>query len=170
MWRQSRRNEGAMKYAVEIDRAIDSEQLASALTLAEQWIVAAPEDASAWSKLAHVHEMSEDFAKASSAVSVALKISPEYPPYLFKKGYVEYRLGNYTDAARSFGRCVARSEITRDGYYLDAARIAQARCLVLDGRASLAVTVIASAAANSATWLDKRFSKEDVMKSINPPH
>lgn len=155
-----------MNYAVEIDRAIDSEQLEAALVLAEQWIVTAPEEAGAWSKLAHVHEMSEDFAKAGGAVSVALKISPEYPPCLFKKGYVEYRLGNYTDAAHCFGLCATESEISHDGYYLDAARIAQARCLVLDGRASLAADVIAAAATESATWLEKRFSRDDVMKSI----
>lgn len=155
-----------MNYAIEIDREIDSEQLASALTLAERWVAAAPEDAGAWSKLAHVHEMHDDFSRASSAVSMALKISPDYPPYLFKQGYVDYRLGNYAAAADSFGTCVARSEIIHDGYYLDAARIAQARCLVLDGRDDLALNVIASAAASSATWLDKRFSKEDVMKSI----
>lgn len=156
-----------MNYATEIDRAIDDEQLATALGLAEQWIAAAPEDAAAWSKLAHVHEMTEDFEKASSAASAALKISPGYPPYLFKKGYAEYRLGKYEDAANSFALCVERSEITHDGYYLDAARIAQARCLVLDGRADLAVNAIASAASNAATWLDRRFSKEEVMESIH---
>ncbi|WP_445233250.1 hypothetical protein [Duganella rhizosphaerae] len=156
-----------MNYALEIDRAIDDERLASALTLAEQWVVVAPEDADAWSKLAHVHEMNEDFANASGAVAVALKISPEYPPYLFKQGYVEYRLGNFAAAANVFGLCVERSETIHDGYYLDAARIAQAKCLVLDGRASLAVDVIASAATGSATWLDKRLSKEDVVKSIH---
>jgi tetratricopeptide (TPR) repeat protein len=120
-----------MNYAIEIDQAIDGEELAIASTLAEQWTAAAPEDAAAWSKLAHVHEMTEDFAKASNAASVALKVSPGYPPYLFKKGYAEYRLGNYADAATSFALCVASSEIAHDGYYLDAARIAQARC---DGR------------------------------------
>jgi len=85
---------------------------------------------------------------------------------LFKKGYAEYRLGQYADAANSFALCVVSSEIMHDGYYLDAARIAQARCLVLDSRAELAVRVIASAASNSATWLDRRFSKEEVMESI----
>lgn len=155
-----------MNYALEIDRAVDSEQLASALTLAEQWVVDAPDDDRAWSKLAHVYEMNEDFANASRAVSVALRISPEYPPYLFRKGYVEYRLANYKEAADSFERCVARSETMQDSYYLDAARIAQARCLVLDGSAHLAADAIASAATSSATWLEKRFSKEDVLKSI----
>jgi Flp pilus assembly protein TadD len=155
-----------MNYAVEIDRKIESEQLAAALTLAERWITAAPEDAAAWSKLAHVHEMNDDFSEASNAVSEALTISPGYPPYLFKLGYVEYRLGNYEAAANSFGACVARSEVTHDGYYLDAARIAQARCLVLDGYGALAVIILAPTAASSATWLDQRFSKEDVMKSI----
>lgn len=159
-----------MSYANEIDRAIDGEQLALALSLAEQWVAAAPEDAGACSKLAHVYEMSEDFAKASMAVSAALKISPDYPPYLFKKGHAEYRLGNYEDAANAFVLCVARSEVTQDHYYLDAARIAQARCLVLNGRAGLAVDVIASAAAGSATWLDKRFSKEEVLTSIQSAH
>lgn len=155
-----------MNYASEIDRAIDSERLASALTLAEQWVVAAPEHAGAWSKLAHVHEMNDDFAKASDAVSMAIKFSPDYLPYLFKQGYVQYRLGNYADAANAFGLCLAQSEITRDGYYLDAARLAQARCLVLDGSAHLAADVIATTAASSATWLDKRYTKEDVVKFI----
>ena len=112
-------------------------------------------------------QVSEDFAKANSAVSVGLRISPEYPPYLFKKGYVEYRLGIYKDAANSFALCAARSEITHDDFYLDAARIAQARCLVLDGSAHLAADVIARADTSSATWLDRRFSKDDVMKSIH---
>lgn len=155
-----------MNYSLEIDQAIDADQLASALALAERWGAAAPEDAGAWSKLAHVHEMNDDFAKASVAVSMALKILPDYPPYLFKQGYVDYRLGNYAAAADSFSNCVAQSEITYDSYYLDAARIAQARCLVLDGRQGIALNVIASAAPSSATWLDKRFSKEDVLTSI----
>lgn len=54
-----------MNYAFEIDRAIDSEQLASALALAEQWVVAAPEHAAAQSKLVHVHEMNDDFAEGN---------------------------------------------------------------------------------------------------------
>lgn len=156
-----------MNYAAEIDRAIEGEQLASALTLAEQWLVDAPEEADAWSKLGHVHEMREDFMEARSAVSVALKISPDYPPYLFKHGYIEYRLGNYADAANFFGRCVARSEIIQDGYYLDAARIAQARCLWLDGRGQLAVSVVAVAATTAATWLEQRFTKDDVIRAIS---
>ena len=41
-----------MNYATEIDRAIDGDQLASAMTLAEQWVAAQPDDANAWSKLA----------------------------------------------------------------------------------------------------------------------
>lgn len=155
-----------MNYPVEIDRAIGNERQESALALAEEWVAAAPDDAGAWSKLAHVHEMNEDFVKASSAVAAALKISPQYPPYLFKQGYIEYRLGNYADAANAFGLCVLRSELTLDGYYLDAARIALAKCLILDGRADLAVDAIGSAAEGSATWLDRRFSKEDVLKSI----
>jgi len=103
---------------------------------------------------------------AGSAASRALKVSPDYPPYLFKKGYAESHLGQYADAANSFALCVVSSEIMHDGYYLDAARIAQARCLVLDSRVELAVQVIASAASNSATWLDRRFSEEEVMESI----
>jgi tetratricopeptide (TPR) repeat protein len=166
MRRQSRCKEAEMNYTTEIDRAIDDEQLSTALALAERWIAAAPEDAAAWSKLAHVHEMTEDFSNASSAMSVALKISPDYPPYLFKKGYFEYRLGHFSAAAISFLLCVERSEAIHDGYYLDAARIAQARCFVLDGRADLAASVISPAAEDSATWLDKRFSKADVMKTI----
>lgn len=110
--------------------------------------------------------MMEDFARAGNAASVALKISPDYPPYLFNQGYFEYRLGNYADAANWFGRCVERSEISHDGYCLDAARIAQARCLVLDGRADLAARLIGSAAEHAATWLDQRFSKDDVMQAI----
>lgn len=155
-----------MNYAGEIDRAVNGEKLALALSLAEQWVATAPEDAGAWSKLAHAYEMGGDFARASSAVSAALKISPDYPPYLFKKGYAEYRLRNYADAANAFALCVARSEATHDHYYLNAARIAQARCLSLDGRALLAIDAIALAAASSATWLDKRYTKEEVLKSI----
>ena len=155
-----------MNYAIEIDRVIDDEQLATAFALAEQLITAAPDNAEAWSKLAHVHEMNEDFAKASNAASAALKISPDHPAFLFKKGYLKYRLGSYVDAANLFGLCVERSEAIHDAYYLDAARIAQARCLVLDGCAELAANVIALAEANSATWLDKRFSKQEVLESI----
>lgn len=43
----------------------------------------APEAHAAWGNLAHVHEMRDDFAKASKAVSEALRITPDYPPYLF---------------------------------------------------------------------------------------
>lgn len=157
-----------MNYSVEIDRAIDDERQAAALALAEQWVAAAPDVADSWSKLAHVHEMNEDFAEASRAVAAALKISPRYPPYLFEQGYIEYRLGNYADAANAFAKCVVRSELMLDGYYLDAARIAQARCLLLDRRADLALIAIDAAAEGSATWLDQRFSKEDVLKAIKP--
>lgn len=54
----------------------------------------------------------------------------------------------------------------QDGFYLDAARIAQVRCLVLDGRADIAANIIALVSAGSATWLDGRFSKEDVANLI----
>jgi len=54
----------------------------------------------------------------------------------------------------------------QDGFYLDAARIAQARCLLLDGRADMAANIIALASPGSATWLDGRFAKEDVADSI----
>ncbi|WP_130300789.1 MULTISPECIES: hypothetical protein [unclassified Duganella] len=155
-----------MNYALEIDRAIDGDDLVGARDLAGQWVADAPGEAEAWSKLAHVHEMSEDFVQASNAVAQALNISPDYLPYLFEQGYIAYRLQNYAHAESAFGRCVERSEMARDNFYLDAARIARARCLVLDGRASLAAIVIADAAADSAAWLDGRFSKEDVMKSI----
>ena len=33
-----------MNYAVEIDRAIDDDQLASALALAERWVAEAPDE------------------------------------------------------------------------------------------------------------------------------
>ena len=166
MRRKSCRLEGKTNYSIEIDRAIDDERQAAALALAEQWVAAAPDDAGSWSKLAHVHEMNEDFAEASRAVGAALKISPQYPPYLFDQGYIEYRLGNYAGAANAFGRCVVASELLLDGYCLDAARIAQARCLLLDGRKELAVIAIDSAAESSATWLDQRYTKEDVLKAI----
>lgn len=77
-----------------------------------------------------------------------------------------YRLGNYARAERAFGLCIEQSQMTHDGFYLDAARIARARCLALNGRASLAVEVIADAATDSATWLDRRFSKDEVVKSL----
>ncbi|NVM77705.1 tetratricopeptide (TPR) repeat protein [Duganella sp. SG902] len=155
-----------MNYALEIDRAIENEDPALALALAERWVAEAPETHAAWGNLAHVHEMRDDFAKASQAVSEALRITPDYPPYLFEQGYIAYRLGNYTQAERAFGLCVEQSEMTHDNFYLDAARIARARCLVLDGRASLAAKVIADAAGDAAAWLDGRFSKEDVLTSI----
>jgi len=68
-----------MNYATEIDRAIDSDELARALTVAEQWIAETPDDDAAWSKLAHVHVMGGDFGLASSAVREALRIAPDYP-------------------------------------------------------------------------------------------
>jgi len=67
-----------MNYATEIDRAIEDEQIATALTLAEQWVANALKMPLHWSKLAHVHEMTEDFAKAGSAASRALKVSPDW--------------------------------------------------------------------------------------------
>lgn len=155
-----------MNYATEIDRAIDSDELARALTLAEQWIAEAHDEDAAWSKLAHVHVMREDYGRASGAVREALRIAPDYLPYLFEQGYIEYRLANYAQAASAFGLCVERSEVTQDGFYLDAARIAQARCLLLNGRADMAAKIITLASAGSATWLDGRFTKEDVANSI----
>lgn len=155
-----------MNYAIDIDRAVDGDDQATALSLAEQWVAAAPEDAAAWSKLAHIHGIGEDFPRANTAASQALRISPDSQPYLFEKGYIAYRMGNQTEAARAFAACVEQAGMTDDSFYLDAARIAQARCLVLDGRARLAADVIAAAAPEAATWLDGRFSKEDVLKLI----
>lgn len=65
-----------MNYAIDIDRAVDGDDQATALSLAELWVAAAPEDAAAWSKLAHVHGIGEDFPKANTAASQALRISP----------------------------------------------------------------------------------------------
>lgn len=156
-----------MSYAIDIDRAVDGEDQATALSLAEQWVAAAPGNAAAWSKLAHVHGIGDDFQQANVAASEALRISPDYQPYLFEKGYIEYRMGNQAEAAHAFAACVKQAELTNDSFYLDAARIAQARCLALDGRARLAANVIAAAAPDSATWLDGRFSKEEVLKLIS---
>lgn len=155
-----------MNYAIDIDRAVDGDDQATALSLAEQWVAAAPEDAAAWSKLAHVHGIGADFPKANIAASEALRISPDYQPYLFEKSYIAYRMGNQTEAARAFAACVEQAGMTDDSFYLDAARIAQARCLVLAGRSRLAADVIAAAAPDAATWLDGRFSKGDVLKLI----
>lgn len=155
-----------MNYAIDIDRAVDGDDQATALSLAEQWVAAAPGNAAAWSKLAHVHGVGEDFPKANIAASEALRISPDSQPYLFEKGYIAYRMGNQTEAARAFAACVEQAGMTDDSFYLDAARIAQARCLVLDGRSRLAADVIAAAAPEAATWLDGLFSKEDVLKLI----
>lgn len=79
-----------------------------------------------------------DYGQASSAVREALRIAPDYPPYLFEQGYIEYRRANYAHVASAFSLCVERSEVMLDGFYLDATRIAQALCLVLDGRADMA--------------------------------
>ncbi|WP_343732297.1 hypothetical protein [Duganella sp.] len=155
-----------MNHELEISRAVDREDLAHALALAEQWVAEAPEADAAWGKLAHVHEMRDDLVKASHAVAEALRILPDHPPYLFEQGYIAYRLGHYAQAEGAFGLCIEKSETAHDGFYLDAARIARARCLVLDGRPSLAADVIADAAADSATWLDGRFTKADVLNSI----
>ncbi|SDF37938.1 MULTISPECIES: hypothetical protein [unclassified Duganella] len=155
-----------MNYAIDIDRAVDGEDQATALSLAKQWVAAAPEDAAAWCKLAHVHGIGEDFQKADIAASEALRISPDSQPYLFEKGYIAYRMGNQAEAARAFAACAEQAGLADDSFYLDAARIAQARCLVLDGRSQLAAAVIAAAAPDAATWLDGRFSKEDVLKLI----
>ena len=149
-----------------IDRAVDGDDQATALSLAEQWVAAAPEDAAAWSKLAQVHGIGEDFPKANTAASEALRISPHSQPYLFEKGYIACRMGNHAEAAHVFAACAVEAELTNDSFYLDAARIAQARCLALDGRARLAADVIAAAAPDAATWLDGQFSKEDVLKLI----
>lgn len=114
----------------------------------------------------HIHGIGEDFPKADIAATKALRISPDSQPYLFEKGYIAYRMGNQAEAARAFAACVEQAGMTDDSFYLDAARIGQARCLVLDGRSRLAADVIAAAAPDAATWLDGRFSKEDVLKRI----
>ncbi|WP_373988377.1 hypothetical protein [Duganella sp. BuS-21] len=155
-----------MNYAIDIDRAVEDEDQATALQLAEQWVADAPEDAAAWGKLAHVHEMGGDLLRANIAATEALRISPDDQPYLFEKGYIEYRLANYAEAAHAFSACVEQAEMTDDSFYLDAARIAQARCLALRGQIRLAADVIAAAVPGSATWLDGRFSREDVVKSF----
>ncbi|MHA4867216.1 tetratricopeptide repeat protein [Duganella sp. PWIR1] len=156
-----------MNYAIDIDRAVEDEDQATALRLAEQWVTDAPEDAAAWGKLAHVHEMDGNLPQANIAATEALRISPDYQPYLFEKGYIEYRLANYAEAAQAFAACGEQAELTNDSFYLDAARIAQARCLALGGQTRLAADVIAAAAPGAATWLDGRFSKEDVLKLIH---
>ena len=137
-------------FAKQIDAEIGSQRLPEALALAKAWTLNEPDDALAWSKLAVVCQLTDSLNEAIQAISRSIALRPDHPPYLFELGCVEYRTNNLDAAAKAFERCAQASLAMDDDYYLDAARVAQAQCLLLAGRAQEAAKVIACAAQDAA--------------------
>lgn len=142
--------------AKQIDAEIGSQRLPEALALAKAWTLDEPDDALAWSKLAVVCQLTDSLNDAIQAISRSIALRPDHPPYLFELGYLEYRVHNLDAAAKAFERCTQASLAMDDDYYLDAARVAQAQCLLQAGRTHEAAEVIACAAQDAATWLGGR--------------
>lgn len=151
-------------FATQIDQASRAQDLERALTLALQWTREDDRSSKAWSKLAYVHELGRDFGAAAHSIRRALDLAPDNPAYLFKAGVIDYRGASYHAAAAHFRQCVASSLELEDGYYLDAAKIAQARCLVALGRADLVAEIIDDLPDEAATWLDGRMTAQAVRR------
>lgn len=149
-------------YATQIDKASRVHDLERALALALEWTREDGRSSKAWSKLAYVHELERDFGSAAYSIRRALDLTPGNPAYLFKAGVIDYRSASYGAAAEHFRQCVAASADLEDGYYLDAAKIAQARCLVAVGRGDLAAHLIDDLPDEAAAWLDGRMTAKAV--------
>lgn len=154
----------ATDYATQIDKAGRVQDLERALALALQWTREDKRSSKAWSKLAYVHELGRDFDSAADSIGRALDLAPDNPAYLFKAGVIAYRSASYGAAADHFRQCVRLSLELADGYYLDAARIAQARCLVALGRADKVAELIDALPDEAATWLDGRITAQAVRR------
>lgn len=151
-----------MSIDVEIDKATRANP-EDALRLALEWVAQESSNAKAWSKLAHVYEIRHEFKDAISAARKALALKPAHPPYLFKLGCSQFREGSVAEAAVSFELCVKASLDLGDPYYVDSAKVAQARCLLLSGHFQRAVAAVEAASPSAATWLDGRVTVDDIL-------
>jgi len=166
MWGQRGAKEKMMRDYSEIDKLARLDKK-SALNLALDWSTSDPENSKAWSKLAYVYEINHHFDKAVDAANTALKLKPNYPPYLFKRGSVQFRAGNTNDAVVSFKQCVKSSMQLGDGYYLDSAKVAQAYCMYKIGKYADAAKVIKPLKHDAGVWLGERLTAEKVMELIS---
>lgn len=139
----------------------------SALILALEWSKVDPENSKAWSKLAYIYEINRHYDKAVGAASVALKLKPNYPPYLFKRGSVQFRVGDLEDAIMSFKQCIKSSVQLGDGYYLDSAKVAQAYCMYQIGEYADAAKVIKQIRPDAGVWLGERLTAKKIMDLIS---
>lgn len=149
----------------EIDKLARLDKTA-ALNLAVEWSRVDPENSKAWSKLAYVYEITHHFDKAVDAASIALKLKPNYPPYLFKRGSIQFRIGDIEDAITSFNQCVKTSVQLDDPYYLDPARVAQAYCMYQIGEYANAARIIHQTRSDTGVWLGERLTAKRVMELI----
>ncbi|MBJ9964512.1 tetratricopeptide repeat protein [Burkholderia seminalis] len=156
-------------YASQIDKASRAKNLEEARALALQWTHEDGGSPKAWSKLAYVYELKRDFGSAAASIRKALKLAPRNPSYLFKAGVFEYRRATFESASDEFGRCVRVSIELNDGYYLDAAKIAQARCLIALGRSGQVADLLVDVSDDAATWLDGRITAQAVRRMVKNP-
>lgn len=150
----------------EIDRLARLDKK-SALNLALDWSRVDPENSKAWSKLAYVYEINHHFDKAVDAAGIALKLKPNYPPYLFKRGSIQFRVGDMEDAIVSFKKCIKSSIQLGDDYYLESAKVAQAYCMYQVGEYADAAKVINQLKPEAGVWLGERLTAKKVMELIS---
>lgn len=143
-----------MSEAEHIDELVQNRDLPKALKAAYAWTLTDVSNAKAWSKLSYVHSYHRDYLAAAVAAHMAVALEPENPSYLFKLGTAQFKTDHLEEAAVHFGLCAQISLDIEDDFYLDAARIAQARCLLTLGRVNAAAHAIEQAAPGSATVLD----------------
>ena len=147
-----------MNYSAKIDDAGRLKDFEGALKLALQWTHEDSRSPQAWSKLAYVHELLRNFISASKSIRKALDLAPNNPAYLFKAGVIAYRSGSHEAAATDFQYCIVASIDADDDYYLDAAKVARARCLIELGLKDKVGAVLVGLPDDAATWLDGRIT------------
>ncbi|WP_150130964.1 tetratricopeptide repeat protein [Janthinobacterium sp. LM6] len=155
-----------MSVSAKINNAVDMDDLDSALELAEAWVKNDQNEHKAWSKLSFVYEVHGNYTNAVCSIKKALSIKNDYPPYYFKLGYNEYKIGNYKEAAEAFSICMTKSTLLNDGYLLNPSKIALAKCCLLSGDLEKASQALSEVPENTGTWLDGRYLAGDIKREI----
>ena len=120
--------------------------------MAQDWTDKNSDDATAWSKLAHVCDLQGDSVAALGAVDRAIELSTSQPqPALwFKKALYLFAVGDYTLCVDAFEKC---REYSSNGYYAQAASLGLAKTLGLLNEYELASQNLAMVDADASMWL-----------------
>jgi tetratricopeptide (TPR) repeat protein len=151
---------------IAIDAACRENRLDEAKRLAQAWTRNDPLSPAAWSKLARVHELERDYDGAAVAIGRAVELSPEHPPYLFEAGVVDFFRGQFESAETAFNQCVSASVELASGFYLDAAKVARAKCLIACARIDEALGAIEDVADAAAAWLNGRVTAGELRQQV----